>query len=94
MSSYLKSRLLRLERAEVKAAVGNPVFEAVSGPLKRLPRDYTGERHIEIMNRRPGRSPNGDCCEFVERPGPEPPEPRETGSPIVTFCFIELGEGR
>jgi hypothetical protein len=92
MSSRLKSRLVRLERAGTTGAWGVIGFEFLSGPIvKRLPREYRGERHLEAVNQRPESLPGEDNCEFVERPGPEPPT---TGPRVHRFCFIRPGEGR
>ena len=40
------------------------------GPLKKLPRDYTGEKHLEVVERCP--CPEQHYCRFEERPGPAP----------------------
>ncbi len=42
------------------------------GWTTRLPADYTGERHVVVVKRTPGGSPNFEWCEFEERPGPAP----------------------
>lgn len=95
MSPRLQSPLVRLERAGTTGAWGGIVFEFLSGPIiKRLSREYRGERHLEVVNRRPESLPGEDNCEFVERPGPEPQEPTTTRPRIHRFCFIRPGYGR
>jgi hypothetical protein len=90
MSFRLKSRLVRLERAEVKVAALKP-FKLRLGDLKRLPRDYTGERHVEIVKQLPPRSPIGEWFEFEERPGPAPPEPPSEDR-IIEVHFVSPGD--
>jgi hypothetical protein len=93
MSWRIQTRLVRLERAVSGAANGVAVLEFLSGPIvERLPRTYTGERHLEVVNQRPEGMPGEDNCEFVERPGPEPPGPPTTGPRVDTICFIRPGE--
>jgi hypothetical protein len=91
MSFRLKSRLVRLERAEAKVAA-HKSFKLRLGDLKRLPRDYTGERHVEIVRQLPSRSPIGKWFEFEERPGPAPPEP-PSEERIIEVHFVGPGDG-
>jgi hypothetical protein len=64
-------------------------FEFLSGPIiERLPREHIGERHLEVVNRRPESLPGEDNCEFVERPGPKPPKPPTYGPRVETLCFV------
>lgn len=74
MSMRLKSRLVRLERAGARAAGYRPL-KFRYGSLKRLPRDYTGERHDEITKSLGPDSSGREWFEFEERPGPAPPQP-------------------
>ena len=77
----LASRLIKLERIEAKV-VRKPVV-LVMGPLKRLPRDYTGEKHVVELNRRPSSTfPNSFDADFEERPGPGPRNRERTGKEI------------
>jgi hypothetical protein len=46
---------------------------SISGPLKRLPEDYWGERHT-VIKPLPD-CPTGERVEFEERPGPGPDLP-------------------
>jgi len=68
MRSKLLSRLERLE-AQAQAARGEMIQ---IGPLKRLPDDFLGDRHVVVTKRYPSSTPNWETCEFEERPGPEP----------------------
>lgn len=90
MSFHLKSRLVRLERTEAKAAACLPI-KLLLGSLKQLPREYTGERHVEIVKRLPSRSPIGEWVEFEERPGAGP-TPKPSKERITNVCFVG-GEG-
>ena len=73
MRAALRSRL---ERLEVRVEPKKPHFFR-SGYLKTLPADYVGERHVVIVNREPSGTPNGEWCEFEERPGPAPPDAQD-----------------
>lgn len=43
------------------------------GPLKQLPPEHTGERHVVVVERCPCTQPKDhECCRFEERPGPPP----------------------
>jgi hypothetical protein len=43
------------------------------GPLKQLPREYSGERHVVVVERCPCPDPKDhEYCRFEERPGPAP----------------------
>ena len=90
MRSRLTSRLVRLERAE---AVSRWSVRIRCGHVKRLPREYTGERHLVVVKQLPPRSPGHEWVEFEERPGPEPEQP--SGPPdehIVNICVVGEGE--
>ena len=66
-----KSTLLaRLERLESRAAVFRRL-KVRFGNLRRLPRDYKGERHLVIAKHLPSRS-GQEWVEFEEAPGPDP----------------------
>jgi hypothetical protein len=73
MRSALRSRV---ERLEVVAEPKKPQ-RFRSGYLKTLPADYVGERHVVIVKREPAGAPNGEWCEFEERPGPVPVDAQE-----------------
>jgi len=66
MRAALRSRL---EKLEVRVEPKKPQLFR-SGYLKTLPADYVGERHVVIVKREPAGAPNGEWCEFEERPGP------------------------
>ena len=87
----LNSRLDRLERVQAQASSFRS-FQIRLGHVKRLPRDYTGERHIEIVKRLPPMSPIGEWVEFEERPGPAQPEP-PSEERILNIYFIGPEEG-
>ena len=84
MSFRLKSRLVRLERVEAFTLARKP-FQLRLGHLRQLPREYTGERHIEIVKRLPPTSSIGERVEFEERPGPVPEQPE---GHIINVCFV------
>ena len=43
------------------------------GPLKKLPAEYRGDRHVVVGERCPCPDPKGhEYCRFEERPGPAP----------------------
>ena len=84
MNLRLQSRLGRLEHAAAFTLARRP-YKLRLGHLKRLPRDYIRERHIEIVKRLPPRSPIGEWVEFEERPGPSPKPPEER---IINVCFV------
>ena len=86
----LNSRLDRLERVEAQAAAFRS-FQIRLGPIKKLPHDYTGERHIEIVKRLPPTSSIGERVEFEERPGPAPEQPE---GHIINVCFVGSGGKR
>lgn len=88
MRARLLSRLERLESAEALAAEMEPPKLRL-GPIKKLPGDYIGERHVEIVKRLPPRSPIGEWVEFEERPGPAP---EQLGDARFTdICFVSTG---
>jgi hypothetical protein len=88
MNLRLQSRLGRLEHAAAFTLARRP-YKLRLGHLKRLPRDYIGARHIEIVKRLPPRSPIGEWVEFEELPGPGPKPPEER---MINVCFVG-GEG-
>jgi hypothetical protein len=59
--------LSRLQRLEVKTEMNTPVMFQY-GWLRRLPSDFTGEKHVVIVKREPSRRSNVEWCEFKERP--------------------------
>jgi hypothetical protein len=68
----MRTKLLsRLERLEVHAQAAQEATIQI-GPLKRLPADFHGDRHVVIARRYPSGTPNWESCEFEERPGPAP----------------------
>jgi hypothetical protein len=92
MSFHLKLRLVRLERAEAKAAGYRP-FKFRYGHLKRLPPDYSGERHVAIAQTLRPDSTGKEWFEFEERPGPAPPEP-PSAERIMNILHVAPEEGR
>jgi hypothetical protein len=87
MRAGLNSRLDRLERVEAQAAAIRSL-QIRLGPIKKLPCDYTGERHIAIVKRLPPTSSIGEQVEFEERPGPAPEQPE---GHIINVCFVGTG---
>jgi hypothetical protein len=88
VGSKLCSRIERLERAEELEAELKPPRIRL-GPIKKLPRVYTGERHVAIAKRLPPRSPFGEWVEFEERPGPAPEQPDDAR--FIDICFVSTG---
>jgi hypothetical protein len=85
MKAALLSRLKRLE-----AHPGlRPPYAYRIGPLKRLPEDYVGERHIVIVEEEDPPSRDTGWCEFEERPGPPPPG-SDDGIPRVYVSEDEM----
>lgn len=72
----MRTKLLsRLERLEVQAQAAQEATIQI-GPLKRLPADFLGDRHVVVARRQATSTPNWESCEFEQRPGPEPPGAR------------------
>ena len=53
------------------ATVAAPAFFRY-GWLRRLPKDFIGEKHRVMVKRSPTGSSNVEWCEWEERPGPLP----------------------
>ena len=62
-----------------------------SGVLKTLPKDYVGERHVVIVKREPTGAPNGEWCEFEERPGPAPLGSQEEDCTTIYIVYRDVG---
>jgi hypothetical protein len=75
MTCALIARLARLESRVTSAECGVTVR---FGHLKRLPPQYTGERHVIVARELPKQS-DQDWGEFEEVPGPEPEAPQIIG---------------
>ena len=80
MKAALLKRLQRLE--EVRAAQPRPL-ELQFGYLKKLPPDYTGERHVVTL----GRLPDGNY-QWEERPGPAN-EDEDCSKMIIRINLVE-----
>jgi hypothetical protein len=86
----LAARLKRLEQIEARIVWKAPVL--VMGNLRRLPRDYVGEKHVVELNRRPSNTwPGRFDCEFEERPGPEPRKPDQRVSEMRVYFVLPYG---
>ncbi len=86
MRAALRSRL---ERLEVRVEPKKPQLFR-SGYLKTLPADYVGERHVVIVKREPAGAPNGEWCEFEERPGPAPVDTQEEDCTTIYIVYRDL----
>jgi hypothetical protein len=87
----MRSLLTRLKRLEnVRAAERQPHFEVQIGHyVKRLPSEYTGERHVVTV----GRLPDGEY-QWEERPGPAPAnEDDGDARTIIRVVFVEAKDG-
>ncbi len=68
-----RALLRRLEVLEGRmASIVAPRFFRY-GWLRRLPKEYIGEKHVVVVKRVPTGSPNFEWFESEERPGPAPP---------------------
>ena len=82
--------LVRLERLEYRvAAVGQHHFKFRFGNLKRLPREYTGERHVVITKHLPNEG-DRERVEFEEVPGPDPNPPKRANGVPPEYFDIHL----
>ena len=83
--------LKRLERLESRSAACSRTIRFRFGNLKRLPRDYHGERHIIVTRELPKRG-DREWVEFEEVPwpDPDPPQRRTHGSPHrIDIMFVK-----
>jgi hypothetical protein len=84
----MKSLLTRLKRLEQIRDVdlGNRRPEVQLGCMKKLPPEYTGERHVVTV----GQLPNGHY-QWEERPGPAPPgsEDDSVGRQLLRVVFVQ-----
>src|SRR5262245_1064114 len=93
--------LTRLERMECRVIAAHQGIRFRYGHLKRLPREYQGERHVVVARHLPNQG-DQEWVAFEERPGPDPnlPERPEPGTPrCINVVFVEPypveeGEGR
>jgi hypothetical protein len=70
-----RALLARLERLECRTATAGTI-KVRFGDLRRLPPDYTGERHVVVARELPSQF-GQDWVEFEEVPGPDPTPPQE-----------------
>jgi hypothetical protein len=77
----VRSRLLkRIKLLEQRLALAKPtVFQY--GWIKRLPREYVGERHVVIV-KRTQTAPGFWWSRSEERPGPAPPDLDESNRAV------------
>ncbi len=61
MKATLVSRLKWLEG---RALVSREPFTLRFGPLRRLPREYVGERHVAILKQLPSETPDREWYEL------------------------------
>ena len=80
----------RLERLEVVVEPKKPQLFRTSY-LKTLPADYVGERHVVILKREPSGAPNGEWCEFEERPRPAPSDAQEEECTTIYIVYRDVG---
>ncbi len=68
----MKTTLVRrLEKLEARSGTEElPFFRY--GFLKKLPKEFSGERHVVTVTSEPQGSPRVLRCSFEERAGPEP----------------------
>jgi hypothetical protein len=87
----MRSRLTRLKRLEhVQAAERWPQIELQIGYLKKLPPEYTGERHVVTVDRL-----SDGTYHWEERPGPAPAnEDDGDGSKVIRIVLVAAKDGR
>lgn len=87
----LRKRVQRLE-AYIRAKQDAKIVVQFAR-LKKLPREYQGERHAVIVKRLPADESGNDWFEMEERPGPAPSVDIEgdhsVSGPILRVCFVE-----
>ena len=72
MRARIRARLLT--RLECRVAATDQGIKLRLGHLKRLPREYQGERHVIVAREIPKRG-DQEWVEFEEVPGPDPDPP-------------------
>jgi hypothetical protein len=70
MTRTLAKRIQKLESILQTRALPPVVFRY--GPVKRLPNDRCGERHVVVSKSEPTALPSVERCEFEEQFGPAP----------------------
>ena len=83
--------LTRLERLECRLAPPDQRIKLRLGHLKRLPREYQGERHVIVARELPKQG-DQEWVEFEEVPGPDPDPPEQSarGAPRrLDVMFVE-----
>ena len=68
--------LTRLERLECRVAASDQPIKLRFGHLKRLPREYQGERHVIVARELPKQG-DQEWVEIEEVPGPDPDPPEQ-----------------
>jgi hypothetical protein len=82
----LLTRLKRLER--VRAAERQPPIELQIGYLKKLPPEYTGERHVVTVRRH-----TDGTYRWEERPGASPAS-EDSSKWIIRSILVGVKDGR
>ena len=83
----MRAILGRLKRLETRAVtLGDGRLEVQLGYMKKLPPEYTGERHVVTV----GQLPNGHY-QWEEHPGPAPPgsEDSSDGRQLLRVVFVQ-----
>ena len=78
--------LTRLARLESRAAVVTHPVKLRFGKLRRLPRDYEGEKHVVVAKQLPKHG-DQEWAEFEEVPGPDP-NPQERGRGVPEYLDV------
>ena len=82
----MRSQLLkRIQLLEQRLDLAKPVLIRYSW-VKRLPKEYVGERHVVIVKRTPTRLQGFEWCRFEERPGAAPPDLDDSS---LTVCLTK-----
>jgi hypothetical protein len=72
--------------------VGQHHFKLRFGNLKRLPPEYTGERHVVISKHLPNQG-DQEWVEFEEVPGSEPSTPQKSDGYMDIVFVSAYGTG-
>jgi len=91
----LNRRLRRLEE-QLRPIVAERQITVQCGNLRRLPADYSGQRHVVTTKHPPADSTGRIWFEWEERPGPEPKSDADGPDDphVIRVCFVEAKDGK
>ena len=89
----MNNLLRRIERIEdLKKPAEDDQITIRYAHLKRLPRDYVGEKHTVLVKGWPYQHGTGGECELEERPGPGPDLDFGFNERTMLVTFVSVGE--